>query len=76
MKEKYIQDIIVKYIQISKFYTYENFINKIIRCIKKKCPNINFDKEDIIIYKSNENSEIFCFELLYSYFSNDSKFSK
>ena len=74
MKEKYIQDIIVKYIQISKFYTYENFINKIIRCIKKKCPNINFDKEDIIIYKSNENSEIFCFELLYSYFSNDSKF--
>ena len=36
MKEKYLSDNKVKYFQISKFdYSFDNLINKILRCIKK-----------------------------------------
>ena len=41
---------------------------------KKKSPEINFNKEDIIIYKSNNNSKLYFFEILYSYFLNYKKF--
>ena len=68
MKEKYLSDNKVKYFQISKFDSFDNLVNKILRCIKKKCPEINFNKEDIKIYKSNNNSKLYCFEILYSYF--------
>ena len=74
IKEKYLSDIKVKYFQISKFDSYEDLLNKIYRCIKKKCPDIIFNKEDIKIYKSNDNSELYCFEILYSYFLNYKKF--
>ena len=50
MKEKYLSDNKVKYFQISKFDSFDNLINKILRCIKKS-PEINFNKEDIKIYK-------------------------
>ena len=61
IKEKYLSDIKVKYFQISKFDSYEDLLNKIYRCIKKKCPDIIFNKEDIKIYKSNNNSKLYCF---------------
>ena len=36
MKEKYLSDNKVKYFQISKFDSFDNLINKILRWIKKK----------------------------------------
>ena len=39
MKEKYLSDNKVKYFQISKFESFDNLINKILRCIKKKTRN-------------------------------------
>ena len=41
---------------------------------KIKSKEINFNKEDIKIYKSNDNSKLYCFEILYSYFLNYKKF--
>ncbi len=41
---------------------------------KIKSQEINFNKEDIKIYKSNNNSKLYCFEILYSYFLNYKKF--
>ena len=71
--KKYLSDNKVKYFQISKFDSFDNLINKILRCIKKN-PEINFNKEDIIIYKSNNNSKLYYFKILYSYFLNYKKF--
>ena len=39
IKEKYLSDIKVKYFQISKFDSFNNLINKILRCEKKMCRN-------------------------------------
>ena len=39
MKEKYLSDNKVKYFQISKFDSFDNLINKILRCVKKMCRN-------------------------------------
>ena len=61
MKEKYLSDNKVKYFQISKFDSFDNLIIK-------KNPEINFNKEDIKIYKSNNNSKLYYFKILYSYF--------
>ena len=62
MKEKYLSDNKVKYFQISKFDSFDNLINKILRCIKKKSPEIKFNKEDIKIYKSNNNQNFIVFK--------------
>ncbi len=41
---------------------------------KIKSQEINFNKEDIKIYKLNNSSKFYCFEILYSYFLNYKKF--
>ena len=70
IKEKSISDIREKYIQLSKYDTFENLKEKIKRCIKFKFPNFNFENKTIKIYKSNDNDEVSKFSLLLAYFLN------